>query len=423
MDDLSKQLKTLGEAVSDTVERTTDPGELGAARKLWLQSPARAPSRARRPLLLAVAACSAALILGLAVRRAGLWGHDRAASGGPVSFAVGAAAAPGVVGDWVAAERGAPLPVQFSEGTGFTLAPGARVRVTDTTARGATVLLERGDVAAAVVHGGTETSWDVLAGPFDVHVTGTKFDASWDPTGETFTLAMQEGVVVVKGPLLAAGRELRAGERLRVSVRDGSMELRTASSGEPSPIVARNEAPAAVVAPAAPPDPPVAPGAPASAAASAPAAPHEPSVHDLAAAGKYDEALAAAERGGFAQEIDRASSQDLATLADAARYAGKPSLARQAVLAQRRRFGARGSSAFVLGKIAADQQGASADAVTWFETYLREEPNGALAEQALGRILELKKNNPAAARATAERYLSRYPTGVHAALARSLLSP
>jgi hypothetical protein len=148
----------------------------------------------------------------------------------------------------------------------------------------------------------------------------------------------------------------------------------------------------------------------------------EPSWRDLAARGKYNDALAAAERAGFAQELDRASSPDLAALADAARYAARPALARQALLAQRRRFGARGSSAFLLGKIAADQQG-GADAVRWFETYLREEPGGALAEQALGRILELQKGNPATARAAAERYLARYPNGVHAALARSLASP
>ncbi|MFT3772482.1 MAG: hypothetical protein QM820_44375 [Minicystis sp.] len=77
----------------------------------------------------------------------------------------------------------------------------------------------------------------------------------------------------------------------------------------------------------------------------------------------------------------------------------------------------------MLGKIAADQQGAAGEAVRWFETYLSEEPGGALAEQALGRILELRKGEGDAARAVAERYLARYPNGAHAALARSLISP
>ena len=415
MDDLSEQLKKLGESVSETGERLTDPGELTAARRLWLQTPTQSPSRLGRPLAMAftVAACATALVLALVMWRPGT----------RVSFVVGSPPAHGAVGEWVAAEVGAPLPVRFSEGTSFTLASGARARVTETTARGATVLLERGDVTAAVQHLGADTRWNLQAGPFVVRVTGTKFDASWDPSGETFGLAMTEGSVVVQGPLLQTGREIHAGERLRVSVRDGSMEVRTAA--------AVAVAPAVVVLPALGPAPsaeplPVAPSAPGPAAPAAPpssTAPHEPSWHDLAVAGKYNEALAAAERAGFAQEIERASSQDLAALADAARFGARPALARQALLAQRRRFGVRGSSAFVLGKIAVDQQGAYADAVRWFETYLREEPNGALAEQALGRILEIKKGDPTAARAAAERYLARYPRGVHAALARSLLAP
>jgi len=312
--------------------------------------------------------------------------------------------------------------MRFSEGTSFTLSPGARVRVTETTRHGATILLERGSVGAAVIHLGSDTQWNLRAGPFEVHVTGTAFDVSWDPSGEVFSLAMREGVVVVRGPLLQPGREMRAGEQLRVSVRDGSFELRAGTVDPRAALEASSrEAPVAAPAPPAP-SPPEGPSASSVAAARATAVPappsHEPSWRDLAAAGKYGDALAAAERAGFAQEIERASSPDLVLLADTARYAAKPALARQALLAQRRRFGVRGSSAFVLGKIAADQQGAAADAVRWFETYLSEEPNGALAEQALGRILELERGD-----ATAERYLARYPHGAHAALARSLLRP
>jgi hypothetical protein len=77
----------------------------------------------------------------------------------------------------------------------------------------------------------------------------------------------------------------------------------------------------------------------------------------------------------------------------------------------------------LLGKIAADQLGSPGEAATWFETYLQEEPGGALAEQALGRMLEIRKRDPGAARATAERYLARYPNGAYAALARSIVGP
>jgi hypothetical protein len=423
MDDLSERLEKLGGAVSETAERLIDPGELSAARRMWLQRPSRAPSGRSRVLRagVLVAACLVALVCFFAVRRPArlftMGGDSPSPPAEPVSFQVGAPPSTGTVGEWVAAGRGARLPVRFSEGTSFVLGPGATARVTEATAHGATLLLEQGNVAADVVHSGAETRWSLHAGPFEVLVTGTKFDAIWDPAGETFDLAMHEGAVLVKGPLLQAGRELRAGERLRVSVRDGAMELRRVVTMEPASTMGPQAAPDP--GPAEPAPITVEPAQPALSAAATPssAGAAAPSWRELSAAGKYNEALAAAERAGFTQEVERASSRDLATLADAARYASRPALAVQALLAQRRRFGARGSSAFVLGKIAADQQGAPAEAVRWFETYLQEEPNGALAEQALGRLLLLRKGD----KATAERYLARHPNGVQAPLARAIL--
>jgi hypothetical protein len=426
MDDVSARLRMLGGRISDTSERLTDSGELSAARRLWLESPApRATrSRPRTVLAVAVAAFLAAVVM--------LVGTLRPRGG--VAFVVGSPPARGTVGDFIAADE-STLPILFSEGTIFTLAPGARARVTETNAHGATLLLEKGDVGARVAHAGADTRWGVRAGPFEVRVVGTKFDVSWDPGGGTFDLVLHEGVVVVTGPLLQRGHELHAGERLRVSVRDASLELRAANAPSPpqpapaQPAQAQASPQAATVETCGAPCPPAAlppaalrekvtTGGPAPVASTA----SSPSWRELAATGKYNEALAAAERAGFAQEIERASSQDLATLADAARYGGRPVLATQALLAQRRRFGMRGASAFLLGKIAADQQGTGAEAARWFETYLQEEPNGALTEQALGRLLQMRKGDLALGRATAERYLARYPRGVHAALARSLLT-
>ena len=128
----------------------------------------------------------------------------------------------------------------------------------------------------------------------------------------------------------------------------------------------------------------------------------------------------AAEAAGFSAEVGRASASDLLALSDAARFAGRPARAKEALLAMRRRFGARGSSAFLLGKIAADQLRSPGEAATWFEIYLQEEPSGPLAEQALGRVMEIRKRDAGAARLVAERYLARYPNGAYAALARSL---
>lgn len=424
MDDLSARLSKLGKAVADVSDRAADPSTLARARARLLAGKARAPRRRPRlalGLAFAAAACALALVLFFARPEA------------PVSFEVGSPPAPGAVGAWMAADARAPLQVSFSEGSSIELSPGARMRVTETMSDGAAVLVERGAVRANIAHRGSSTRWSLRAGPFEVRVTGTQFLAAWDPDAETFELDMKEGSVVVSGPLLPPGRTVVGGERMRVSVREGRMELsaNAQTALAPSAPPAAPEAPAPSdalesAAPAAPTASPAVVSPPASSSGDADPAgpPSGSSWRALVSAGKHREALAAAERAGFSRVVEEASSGELLTLADAARFAGKPARAKEALLAMRRRFGARGRTAFLLGKVAADQLGAPGEAIGWFETYLREEPSGSLAEQALGRVLELRRHGDREIAAeTARRYLARFPNGAHAPLARSLLEP
>src|SRR5262249_39455437 len=103
---------------------------------------------------------------------------------------------------------------------------------------GADVLIERGTVHAAVVHpaGAGTARWAVRAGPFEVRVTGTTFDAAWDPMAETFMLTMIEGRVVVTGPNITTDRTVVGGEAPAVSVRDARMVLSTGPEA-PAPSV------------------------------------------------------------------------------------------------------------------------------------------------------------------------------------------
>jgi hypothetical protein len=418
MDPVNRQVdpSDLGAAVADVSDRLSDVSgrvAVDRARRAFLAPPVpkRLPVRPRA-LALAFAACGVLLAVFL-------W-----LSAGPRSLTYRVADRAGAVGEWVAADV-APLGLRFSDASTLALAPGARARVTTTTAQGADVLIERGGVHAVIAHATRSTRWTVRAGPFEVRVTGTVFDASWDPTTESFELGMQEGSVVVSGPHLPPERAVVAGERLRVSVREGRMEL-TTGPASPAPKACAEPVVVATAPSAAPAIEPAvaAPKVAASAvpAASAPAS-SPPAWKDLAAHGKYREALAAAEAAGFEHEVARASSAaDLVLLADAARFGGSPARARAALLSARSRFGARGHTAFLLGKIAADQGGSAGDAATWMETYLREEPGGAFAEQALGRLVELSRRDPEAASRAAARYLARYPNGAHAALARSLVA-
>jgi hypothetical protein len=227
-----------------------------------------------------------------------------------------------------------------------------------------------------------------------------------------------------------------AGERLRISIHDNKLEI-LANQTNPEPT---NSTPTNQLLDVAPSSTAVAEPEPVTASTNhsdmpervhptASAIPQagsssEPDWRSLASSGKYKDALAAAESAGFFQETARANASELLALADAARFAGSPARAREALLAARTRFGVRGRTAFLIGKIAADQQRSAGEAASWFETYLREEPGGPLAEQALGRLLEIRRRGDAnAARTLAERYLAKYPRGAYAALARSVLEP
>lgn len=415
MDDMSQRLSRLGRTVAGVSDRGADPTTLQNARRRFLSGTNEASAPRRRTLawsLSFAAACVAAIVIFFAARR-----HEPA-----ISFTTGGASSPGAVGQWVAPQGESGLDLRFSEGTVVTVSPGGRMRVTETSNTGATLLIERGAIHAAITHRDDRTKWSVQAGPFEVRVTGTAFDARWDPATETFELTMLEGSVVVSGPRLPSGRSVVAGEQLLVSTT--RMELRAGASamslGAPVPPPASCAAPvppaASDAASAKPSEPPIA-----SAASNTPSG--EPSWRALIRAGKNREAMDAAEAAGFSAEVARASSSDLLALSDAARFAGRPARAKEALLAMRRRFGARGSSAFLLGKIAADQLRSPGEAATWFEIYLQEEPSGPLAEQALGRLMEIRKRDAGPARLVAERYLARYPSGAYAALARSLAGP
>jgi hypothetical protein len=327
------------------------------------------------------------------------------------------------------------------------------MRVTETKADGAVVLVEQGKLHAEIRHVGPSTSWKLQAGPFAVHVTGTRFDAGWEPASETLNLLVVEGSVVVSGPLLVPERAVAAGERLLVSVRAQRMEL---SKGlEPPEVSTDPRPPTSSASPAsggAGPSGPggagggthvatspgtrptgaggglasesAVPGATGGSSAASAVADAGASWRELSAARKYREAWRELEKQGVDQLIESASSGDLLALADTARFAGQPARAQQALLALRRRHGATGYSAFLLGRICGDQLNSPGQSVQWFETYLREEPNGALAEQALGRIMDIQRHgSPEQARQAAERYLARYPSGAYAAVARSVLGP
>ena len=333
----------------------------------------------------------------------------------PLTFGTGSQEMRVELGAPLLAPADAPLPLRFSDGSAFTAAPRSRLTVMEVGPEGAGVVLNEGALVAAVVHR-AQSRWRVQAGPYTVAVTGTRFAVEWHPSSRSFLLTLHEGAVTVFGPSLGTdGRRVTPHETVRLGP---------------------------VPSPSQPPPPPPSPlSSPAMDAASASTAaaergravalsesqaPGRTTWKWLAQAGRYAEALAAAEGDGFAWLCRRAPVSDLLLLGNTARFAQQPERAEQAFRATRARGGASHESAvaaFELGRLAHDVGRRYHDSADWFAIYLREEPGGALAHEASGRRMEAlhRAGDVRAATGAAEIYLRRHPDGAYQGLARELL--
>jgi transmembrane sensor len=312
----------------------------------------------------------------------------------PLTFSVSGEAA--ASGAWISAEASSVTAVRFSDGSVFAFRDDARARVESVTPDGAHIVMERGAVSADVVHRAT-SRWSVLAGPYEVHVTGTQFDVTWDAASARLEVHVTRGSVRVSGGGLAP-RDVRTGEVFTYPP-------------VPEPHAAAGTA--AVL----PPD--------VAASVSAPSPTAPPRWRELAAAGRFSDAIDAVQRSGVDAVIARSGPADLLALADAARFSSHAEIAERGLLALRRRYprDARAArAAFDLGRLAFDQRHDYAGAASWFATYLGEDPGGTFDREAAGRLIEARQRagDEAGSRAAAKEYLRRYPNGPHAPLAKSL---
>ena len=316
----------------------------------------------------------------------------------------------------------------FAEGTEFALAPGTRGRLRTVDNLGARISIENG-TASFQVTPSIDRRWLVEVGPFLVSVKGTVFTVSWDASSERFELRLRHGHVVVSGPVSGGDIALRAGQRLVVNLPTNETLITEQKPeeawGEATIDPAPHAADSPQERPSATPEKPAmrtATGAPLAAAAKVEGA-HGWS--EALATGHLDRILAAVDRAGVRTTLDRASSEDLFALADAARYRRRMELARDALLAERRRFpgSARSLDAvFLLGRVAESSERNLVQAIRWYDEYLAHAPTGTYAAEALGRKMTLasKLDGNAKAREIADAYLQRFPNGSYAGSARAL---
>jgi ferric-dicitrate binding protein FerR (iron transport regulator) len=365
--------------------------------------------RRRRARTLGVAGVVVAGLFGIWAQR-----HHRDLRQDSLTFTVDGAAA--LQGGYVASARTAQPMLSFSDGTRIQMAPLARGRVLDLNAHGARVILEEGRANVEVVHR-PGAQWQFEAGPFLITVHGTAFSFGWSTRDARFDIQMRSGVVSVTGPSSDGEILLRDTQTLSLTLNDsGALTATATAKDEGSPL--DDDAP--------PSSSDFAQRAAPSMASAAPSS----QVRDWAsklANGNAAEIVEDAERRGMNRVLETSSSEDIAALADAARFERRNALAKRALLTQRRRFpgSVRANEAsFLLGRLDDASDGSGARSLRWYDLYLKEAPSGAFVSEALGRkmvVLERTGNHAAALRIALD-YLLCFPEGTYAHAAKALVN-
>ena len=415
-----RALAALSELARGSVRPPT-PGQLGSGLEMLRAriDGEEAPRRSTLRWSLVGALAATAALVAVGVVRSG----RLRAPGAPPALAYQIEGGNLVDGGYLRESGRAGIKLFFAEGTEFILMPGTRSRLRTVDASGARIAIEHG-TASFQVTPSPEHRWLVDVGPFLVTVKGTVFTVSWDAASERFELKLRHGRVTVSGPVTGGEIALRAGQRLVVDLPQGETMI-----GEPKAEAQEGEglepAPgAAQPPPGTPPDKPaVQMGRPGATPARGDG---ERRWAAALAAGHLDRILAEAERAGIKATLDRASSDDLLALADAARYRRRMELAREALLAERRRFPDSPRSldaAFLLGRVEEASDRGLARAIEWYDAYLTRAPAGTYASEALGRKMTLtsKLEGTSRARPVAEEYLRRFPNGIYAGPARAFV--
>jgi hypothetical protein len=324
--------------------------------------------------------------------------------------------------------------LRFADGTVIALQRGTKGRLASVDGHGAHVAISDGLASVNVVPK-PHARWTVDAGPFVIHVHGTVFKAAWNESSGRLDVKLARGSISVEGPVTGGPIAMRAGQRLTVAMRQSRVLLRAIDDrGGDEALGSDTTVATAPVAEVAPPPALAEPAAAEAVPAPAPVkAAARSGVAAHAAARSWSAALAAGDFESIIEEAGRdlpralhlASSDDLAALADAARYRRRDDLAREALEAQRRRF--HGSpraadAAFFLGRLDENDGGGLIRALRWYDRYLAEAPKGSYVAEALGRKMVAMRDlyGVATARDVADEYVRRFPHGSYVGAAQAL---
>jgi ferric-dicitrate binding protein FerR (iron transport regulator) len=319
--------------------------------------------------------------------------------------------------------------LRFGDGTIIKLGSETRGRVAAVDGLGAHVAIQNGSAHVSVVHK-PKARWLIDAGPYQITVHGTVFSASWDEAQQRLDVKMERGLISVAGPVTNGPIAVRAGQALTVKLKRSQVLLRDLDRDDVVADIDADDDTAGpafdeeAVAPQVAPPPPVRARVAARVAAARPQ--RLKSWPGALSAGDFDAILDEAERD-IPHVLATRGTDDLAALADAARYRRHDDVARRALLAQRRRFPGSpraADAAFFLGRLDENGGRGHGPALAWYERYLDEAPRGSYVAEALGRkmIAVEELHGAAAAHNVADQYLHRFPRGSYAGAARALLA-
>ena len=298
----------------------------------------------------------------------------------------------------------------------LAVAANTRVQVTAREDEGALVLLDEGVVELSV-HRAPGVRWRVRAGAYEVEAVGTRFRVRRE--GGAPEVQVLEGVVRVTGPGLSAeGLRVHAGEDVALD------RERVGLSAEPDPAPEPEPAPNAAPEPAPTPEP-----------GTTDAKARRPQSRPPAWVVKFRRARARGDRGAALEALPndfprrRAGlrARDLVDAADllaADGQAGRADRTYAMACTVAPRSAACGISLF-RRSLSRARAGDLDGAIELANRYLSDRPRGTFARDVLARRMQwlVKRGRHAEAKADARTYLSRWPEGPHADLARALAKP
>lgn len=365
------------DAMQAVDEQRDQAGWQGLLREAQRSDERRMPAPRRRWLAVTVTVAVAALaIAGVSI--------FRASGPGPLTFQIdGRDPQDALLSSGVDETRH----LDFSDGSSIVLRPSGRVRITETTARGAELILERGALDVSVHHRAS-TRWRLSVGPYTVKVTGTRFGVSWDPGLGEIRVDTLEGSVTVDGPGVTAPVAVAGGQQFRASTRSDPATGGRRSAPPP-------EEPLAVTPPPTPGDVAGVPKSSRVAGSSRSMKSGACRWDNLVSSGQFDVLLGEVRAMGIDQALTECPAGSLFSIADAARYRGDFELSRRTLSVIRRRSPSdAGKAAFFLGRVE-EARGNYELALRWYSEAAEARQGPAFVSEARAAKARVSKRIPA----------------------------